>query len=382
MIDLMNWLKKTFAYLAIYIILVSCAVELLLVFSIKASLFNFRSSLIPPYLRQSLSAVLVNDLNGSPIYINGLKRYTEEFYERIYDDKGFLTGDFDRISNGKYNVFVLGDSYTEGLQVKREETFTTLIEQRLANTNMINLGVGGTGTYHHSLRYKTVRKFANVDHVLLFFLPQNDVADNHYAFHKQFGIRNAPYPNMPVGVKTHLDKKDSRFKDIVKNLITIRILYYGMKNYFNAFVSKVDNKTIKGSIFLSNRLPYFDVFNEPINQTWQEAWKYTEESILHLKKMTKEDEAKFTIVLVADSLQIHHYKNPKNGFDFTYPNRRIANFCEKYEIQCLDSLIYFKKVLDENSLTPPYFSFDNDGHYSKLGHSVMANFVFEELFNR
>ena len=373
---------KFFKYICIYLLLVPCFVEILLVVGVKAGLIEFKSIFIPPYMRQS-NAQLVNDSSGSPIYINGLKwyGYGQAHYYREYDAKGFLTGDFQRIFNGKPNFFVLGDSNTEGLQVEREETFADLIDRRLADTNVINLSVGGTGTYAQSLRYKTIRALAKVDHVLLFFLPQNDVADNHYVFHKGGALPNMPYINSPKDLKSNLHKKNSLLRDIVKNLITARILYVGVKNYLNIYVTSASSKKIENSIFYRNSLFYYDVFNEPKNQIWQEAWKYTEDSILDLKKMTEEDEAEFTIVLTADSLQIHHYKNHLNGFDFVYPNIRMANFCEKYEIRCIDSLPYFKKFLNENNLSPPYFSFDNDGHYTKLGHSVMADFLLQELFN-
>ena len=78
----------------------------------------------------------------------------------------------------------------------------------------------------------------------------------------------------------------------------------------------------------------------------------------------------------------HHHSNYLNAIARTMTawNTR-SNDIMIHEIRCIDSLPYFKKFLNENNLSPPYFSFDNDGHYTKLGHSVMADFLLQELFN-
>ena len=108
----------------------------------------------------------------------------------------------------------------------------------------------------------------------------------------------------------------------------------------------------------------------------------TERALLELKSLTHKDDVRLHIIIIADSLQIFHYKKPLGEYDFNYPNNRLIDFCNENTINCFDSLPYFLEYLDNNELTFPYFSFINDGHYARLGHAVMADFIRDlDLFS-
>jgi hypothetical protein len=377
----MSWIKKLPQWAFLYVLLPLMIVELLLVTFVFFGVVNFDSTLIPTYLKQG-EARLINDESGAPIYVDGSKKYFKTVY---FDSRGFLLGDFDRLANGNDNVIFLGDSYTEALQVEQHETFSSLIDEYYPSKNVINLGVGGTGTISQMLRYKSVRSTPNISDVFLFFLPQNDVFDNHPKYHEQFGLPNAPYytdvEKEPI-VKSKVEKEPivkSKFREVIRNVakqITVaRIVYQAYLQNLNVEPTEETEQIIDGSIFYKDRLVMFDVFGKPPNLFWEEAWGYTERALLELKALTDEDGVNLHIVIVADSLQIYHYNNPLEKYDFNYPNNRLMSFCSENELNCHNSLPYFIKYLVDNDLKFPYFSFKNDGHYGSLGHKVMASYL-------
>ena len=370
--NVISWIKKLTQWAILYALLPLMVVELLLVTLLFTGVVNLNAILIPPYLKKD-EARLISDESGGPIYVNGWKKYFKTVY---FDSNGFLIGDFERLTNGKDNVLFLGDSYTEGLQVERHETFSSLIDEYYPSKNVINLGVGGTGTIAQMLSYNSVRSTPNISDVVLFFLPQNDILNNHPKFHEQFGLPNAPYFGSD-GVKR--TKTKSKFRDVIKNfvkqIISVRIVYHSYLQNLNGPLSEETDQKIDGSIFNKDRLVWYDVYGNPSNLIWQEAWGHTERSLLELKTLTTEDEVRLHIVIVADSLQIFHYKNPLGEYDFNYPNNRLMNFCNNNALNCYNSLPYFLKYLDNNDLSFPYFSYENDGHYGPLGHKVMASYL-------
>jgi hypothetical protein len=87
---------------------------------------------------------------------------------------------------GVTRIAILGDSYTDALQVPEDSAFPAILERTLNNTlpgryEVLNFGVGGFGTgqellalRHYALKYAP-------DAVILAFTIVNDVSDNSRA---------------------------------------------------------------------------------------------------------------------------------------------------------------------------------------------------------
>lgn len=87
-------------------------------------------------------------------------------------------------TNDKYRILVLGDSFVEGRQVKTENLFTSLLEQKLSSegrrVEVINAGVQATGTgYQYELWKEFIEPSVKVDHLVLCFFMGNDLIDNN-----------------------------------------------------------------------------------------------------------------------------------------------------------------------------------------------------------
>src|SRR5712692_9842326 len=67
----------------------------------------------------------------------------------------------------KYRILVVGDSFTEGVQVGEDDLFTALLERNNPRLEVLNAGVGGYGTVQEYLYLETTGLKHNPDLVLL-----------------------------------------------------------------------------------------------------------------------------------------------------------------------------------------------------------------------
>lgn len=90
----------------------------------------------------------------------------------------------------RFRILVLGDSFTEGVQVGEHDLFTAVLERNLPDIEFINAGVGGYGTVQEHLFLASEGLKYNPDLVILMFF-ENDLSDNCLPYYPGFGPR--PY---------------------------------------------------------------------------------------------------------------------------------------------------------------------------------------------
>ena len=341
------------------------------------------------YTRETVKYQL--DPNGSPIFTDGQKVYrqpTVPIKIRDYDIEGFAPEDtlrFNKTPTTNYQIGFFGDSYTEGLQVNRQQTFPHLIEQYLENqpnkqnpTICFNFAVGGTGTYHQYLLYLTVSKKTKLNEVVVCFLPQNDILNNHQKLGQPFELPKATYFSTKIDAHT-ANNTDNFIKSINQRTNwlrkTVGLSFLASGSY--RLVKRIQSNGLqRKSDIWAIRQKWLAVYGIPSNQIWKEAWQITESILFQFQQKVVADGAKFTILLVADSLQIGDSAilpiDLVNSLDLSYPNQRLKLWASQNGIDCLDSLPYF--LAKKNDLVYPYFSWNDDGHYSSLGHQTIADF--------
>jgi hypothetical protein len=334
-------------------------------------------------------AKLQFDQYNSPTYINGLKFYKKN--SRMYNKNG-LTNYYEKLivnNNGKRHLIgVYGDSYTEGLQVEESDTFVSKINTHNKRTakkiDLINFAVGGTGTIDQLNRVRSTVDMYDLKGMVLFFMPQNDVLNN--SVHPQNGT---------IGYSRNSGKDCRAIKnEFIKGLLTnsfsgrglcyyyLRYLGFTAKSSASKTLENQSNDVVKGkgvSFFGSNaRDHWFDVYSEPRNYIWKDAWDNTLNAIDEINEIAIARDIPFSVVIVADSVQIfytYHEHYFRNSIDFHYPNEKIMSHCNLNNIRCFDSLPFALDYIDKKKLDEPYLSHKNDGHYSKLGHNVMVKFL-------
>ena len=377
--------KKTILFSCIAILLVWLCVEAILHASTYFGILPYIPTLTPSlYTGETVKYKL--DKHGCPIFVDGYKVYQQWGIPArpvLFDSNGYRPADAKRFGASVRKIGFFGDSYVEGLQVHDSETFPRLIEatmkQEGQNVACLNFGVGGTGTYHHYLRYLTVSEQTHLDDVVLCFLPQNDVLNNHERLGKPFGLPNAPYPVIQGGVFT--DKRAEQDTTQINRRVgllraTIGTSFVATGIYRLVRLLAIDGRKRKADVW-KMRSSWLGVYGEPFNEDWREAWELTEAVLLRFTKAVKAKNGRLTLLIVADSLQLADPSLLKPdiaaAYDFEYPNERLRKFCEQHGIVCLDSLPFFLE--QKPTLEYPYFSWEYDGHYSKIGHQTMADFL-------
>lgn len=106
----------------------------------------------------------------------------------------------------KFRVLVLGDSFTEGVQVGEQDLFTAQLERNLPDVEFINAGVGGYGTIQEYLFLASEGLKYSPDLVLLMFF-ENDLSDNCLPYYPGFGPR--PYATVSSGGVRIIEELDS-----------------------------------------------------------------------------------------------------------------------------------------------------------------------------
>ena len=378
-------LRKRVLFATITVVLAWLLVEILLHILTLTGLLPYLATVTPPcYTQETVQFKL--DAHGSPIFVNGNKVYRQIGIPPrplALDADGFRPIDAARLHQTGHKIAFFGDSYTEGLQVADSETFPRLLEshhqKQGRSTICFNFGVGGTGTYHQYLRYLTVAEQTHFDDVVLCFLPQNDVLNNHEKLGELFALPQVPYLTIRDGdfVEVHGDI-DTALINRRLNRIRSTVGYSFVATAFYRLYTrlKTDAQQRKSDIW-RHRNSWLAVYGPPPNKDWEAAWNITEEAIRRFADAVKKRSSRFTLLIVADSLQIADSTvldaSVVAECDFAYPNRRLTQFCETNDITCLDSLPFFLER--KPALNPPYFSWQHDGHYSRVGHQTMVEFL-------
>lgn len=333
------------------------------------------------------------DTYGSPISVSG---YKIKFTDRglvgppvYYDERGYRSADSSRFMSMNYKVGVFGDSYTEGLLVDDAETYPRVLDQLLESNgrediDIYNFGVGGTGTYHQFLRYLTVSEDVDLNLVILGFLPGNDVLNNYRPLGQVTELPGSPYYDPARGSVSRPRPSDPNGK-IKAGALTKRIFEYTVGSSFVGRAVYFGPMLVRTRVFgvwlPTGESSQFGVYKTPSIE-WEKAWKITEEIILKFAAVAHDKDDDFVVLIVADWLQIANGLGSNiapGGYSYSYPNQRIIAFCESHTLRCYDSLPFFIERGRALNLAFPFYSWIYDGHYARIGHKTMAEYLYSVL---
>ncbi len=332
-------------------------------------------------------------------------RHTKEGYsEGYFNGHGFR--DYERTYEKPLNTFrilVLGDSYTEALQVALQDSFATLLEKKLNASSVslryevLNLGQSGFGTAESYMRYVNFGVQYQPDLVLLAFLTGNDIRDNSK-------ILNREHP----GFYFVLDQDqnlvlDRSLLDAYERSLTLpkRIFQFiTQRSYLASFVSErvyllrhqMHERQVQKSLQESrsersptklDELSDLNIYVPDMSARWREAFTITTNLLRKFKENVEANGSRFLLVTLSNAVQVHpqveqqvreHYKM---NFDFNQPDRIIEEFGHVEHITCLKLLPAFR---DYHRRTGTYlhgFGSVLDGHWNEHGHRLAAEKIFE-----
>ena len=300
---------------------------------------------------------------------------------------------------GIYRIAVLGDSFSEAIQVDREKSFCYLLEQHLISTGaqveVLNFGVSGFGTSQEFELLKNEVVDYQPDLVILAMFLGNDIGDNSRAINPG---QIKPYHDWVDG-KLVLDdsfQSDPRFLAAQSSSTQLKSRVINASRtvqLINKLYSRLKNSSqprANVGIGLDPKL-----YAPPEDDDWKSAWNVTERLVSAIDEHCQQNQSRLVVVTLTNPIQVHpdaavrdKFKNDHEIDSLLYPDDRVRQYCAKNRIHLLQlARPFLQEVID--SREPVYFhGFTNTelgvGHWNELGHrrasESLATYLLQKKF--
>ena len=293
-------------------------------------------------------------------------------------------------------TILLGDSFTEALQVPANLSFSELAEQNLnkvlARNNftidIINTGVSGYGTDNELLFYQAEAKKYNSDIVILFLYVGNDIRNNWYKLENiDVGGFRKPYFTSQQGNKLLLHPNPDDRSDSVYTKIKL-FLNQHLRLY--AFLRRLRDQFQYKETLEKTGIPLdYNIYRKDYSPDWQTAWEITKTLLKELNNTITSQNKKFVVFLIPSQLQIHKnywrkemetYKEMQHyEWDLNKPNRLLNNFLDANQIEHIDLMPHLLAAYHDSGKE---LYLKHDAHWNERGHHVVSklltNFLLEK----
>jgi hypothetical protein len=334
-------------------------------------------------------------------------------------------------------IALIGDSYAEAMQVPQENTFWTVMEQKLQEcrafggrkVEVINFGVSGYSTAQELITLRQRVWDYSPDIVLLAVTTNNDVTDNLRVFKRNEEIPYFIYrDNRLLLDDSYLNSRDFLFRQSVWSRMgrwfreSLRVIqaiheaHYAFKMYLASRRAESNTRrvepvqtpsasnvqtptapTAQPTPQTENQSPSparnveigIDnmVYQEPVGADWQEAWRVTEGLILLMRDEVKRKGAQLVVVTLSNGIQVHPKPAIRQSFiktvgatDLFYPDLRLKTFCEREGIKALALAPPLQAYAEQNNVFLHGFDKDiGNGHWNVLGHRVAGEMLARYL---
>jgi hypothetical protein len=303
-----------------------------------------------------------------------------------------------------YRIAVLGDSYAEAMQVDLERAFWALLPKKLEacgfapgqKVEALNFGVSGYGTGHQLLTLQTRVWQYSPDMVLLAFFPGNDVRNNSKALEGDL----RPYYSLKDGRllldTAFRDDPEFRAKQKIAQerafLQDLRLYQLMRRVRAGNVAAHFHNAPVAAAAAAGEKLtePGLDeqVFREPADPRWKEAWDITDKLIVAAHEETRARGARFVLAVLSTPGSVYpnaemraRYAKTLGVDSLFYPEERLQRIGAASGFEVLALAPEMQKRADAHRV---YFhGFPNTragfGHWNEAGHATAAELIAERL---
>jgi hypothetical protein len=302
-------------------------------------------------------------------------------------------------------VAVLGDSYAEALHVPMENAFWAVMEQRLQGckafngqkVEVINFGVSGFSTTRELITLRQRVWQYSPDIVLLLVTTANDIKDNSQLLSEEYAGLPLPYfvyKNGELVLDDSLLKvRNESWKFRLQKSFLGRSLNWlrdhsrviGLLDKARAaFQDYTQKKNNVPTVFGDERGIKAQVYREPTEPAWDEAWRVTEGIMLLMRDEVRAHGAKLMIVTGSTGIQVYPDPAVRQDFmrslgvdDLFYPDHRIKALGEREGIEVLNIAPTLQQYANQNRTF--LHGTDGFGHWNALGHRLVGDQIAETL---
>ena len=320
-------------------------------------------------------------------------------YIRI-NEKGLRSPEVAYEHPDAFRILVLGDSFTQALQVDLELAFPMLVERQLNDRRpegprieVVNAGHGGYGTDNELLFYRLEGRKYRPDLVLLAFNTENDAMENsapliretpfYYLPKPQFLFEQGrlvlhdfplPEPSPLRGLMDRADRSLARHSMLYRFVRTLQL----PRLTTPAHAADDPSAETVGPLGLLLRHP---------SPRWREAWGVTRALVRRLRREVERDGARFAVVVLGGAHEVSERRlgarlffakqaKARARYDRDRPTRTITQFLERRHIPYVLLLPAFRAHLAATG-DDGYFAWDP--HWTAAGHALAAGVITEWL---
>lgn len=297
---------------------------------------------------------------------------------------------------GTWRIAVLGDSYVQALQVRRQDGFCARLEDELRacavtqgrRVEVLNFGVASYGTAQELLVLRhRVWRYAP-DLVVLAFLTGNDIQNNdrrlegdalrpYFVLHGDSLVLDDRFRSEPAfrprrDWRTRLRDAAVRRSYLAQSIWSARRRARGGPGYAGPDLSQ-------------------HIYTPPADRTWDEAWRLTERLVVEFRDECARQGAGFLLVTLSNPEQVHADRAVRAALarrlgvdDLFYAERRLEDLAEREGF----AIVTLAPALQQHAQTSGdcLHGFDNavpcGGHWNRAGHRLAAHIVAEALCRR
>jgi hypothetical protein len=301
---------------------------------------------------------------------------------------------------GVYRIVVLGDSYSEALQVDREQAYWARLPAELAacgfqkgkQIEVLNFGISGYGTAQEYLMLQSTAIRYQPDLVLLQFTNGNDVRNNSFALEAE---KERPFFMLGADGELRLDegfaaspgfRARSSFasETLRRTADRSRVLQLAryVKEHGGSFIPKASANGGGAEQGLE-----LQVLAAPRDPLWEDAWRVTEGLIAKTGDFALRNGARTAVVTAPYAIQVHPDPKLRAALqerlgvpDLFYPDRRVAAVATKNGLIAIPLAVEMQPLAEK---TGAYFhGFEGglgSGHWNADGHKAAAGIIARRL---
>jgi hypothetical protein len=325
------------------------------------------------------TGVTHQDRYGLALHYPGITRYLPLYgHDVSFNSAGMRDREHsEEKPPGVFRILLLGDSFTEALQVPFEASLPSLVERSLeARTGkrieVINAGVSGWGT-DDELRYLTSYGLKyRPDLVVVAMTLHNDISDNlRHDWHRVENGALVDQPRMPM---SFLDYQVMQLKAYLATRFQTYQLWRRVRH--GSEIRQAGNQLHSHVVQL---------FEVPTPEPIAEGVELTDLLLRQVQAVAGAGGAQVVLVLLpiryqlADSTFAEFVRGagvPQTAMQIDKPQQMITPFADNLGIPVIDLLPRFRQWMAD-STAPLYLEWD--GHWNEAGHRLAAAVVSDGL---
>jgi hypothetical protein len=303
-------------------------------------------------------------------------------------------------------IAVLGNSWTEALQVPQDKTYSAVLERKLAvspcftgkRVEVLNFGVAGYSTGQELMTLQQEVWKYQPDFILLALYPARDIANNVRELNNAVNPEQSPY-FLFDGDKLVLDDSFRSLPTLQPRQVALQNLRYSVNQHVRvleaigtlqrwgkvriamaALEQKADNAGV-------DNLEY-TIYLPPIDPVMRKAWRVTEALLIAMRDDVRSHHAQFRLLVLPTRPQLIPDREKQQALlqkigvtNFDYADKRISEFGAREGITVIELAPTLAAYASENNVYLNGFNPSNSGkgHWNEIGNRVAAEAIAAQL---